>query len=353
MNRTFATYGFLICLIVYLLSNPLQAQQQNNSSQSFINISNYYIVYDSKVNNNKEIVIYDWQKNVPWQLTQNDFEDKNPIVKNDLVIWEGITNGKESDIYMYDLEEEELVKFSTAGMNEYAPKVGGRMVAWMCENENIKSIILYDRNTKNAVAIPINKNGKDNMDLNDHYLVYRDFDGNDMEIYLYDIKKGIVKQLTNNESDDLEPVINGNFIAWRGSAADESVVYLYEITTERIKTIATNALHPRINERYIVWQQEENNSSHIAAYDIYTGSKFSIEKDELDHINPQLSGQYLMWYGIGTNTAKLYVQNMESETIQSFDVQDYKNTQPTINGDMIVWKATDSDENEIYLFSLR
>lgn len=176
------------------------------------------------------------------------------------------------------------------------------------------------------------------------YIVWQGDDGNDFEIYLYDITNQIEIPLTNNQYGDSSPDIYEDFIVWSGNGE----IYLYNLNTGNAKKLTKdggvkNNIFPLISKDKIVWTALNNSGgSELYFLDINTGSITLIPHSE-GAINKQMNNDYIIWnkrpnpnqenqlysYNFSTGISTQITNTQRSESY--FDLYDNK----------IVWNSID------------
>ena len=90
-----------------------------------------------------------------------------------------------------------------------------------------------------------------------NYIVYRDYDGNDSEIYLYNISSGTTLNITDNAFDDANHHYDGDYVTWAGSDGSDDEIFFYQISTDTTIQVTDNSdfdSSPKIQGDNIVWQ---------------------------------------------------------------------------------------------------
>jgi len=214
-----------------------------------------------------------------------------------------------------------------------------------CHGENMstgshaKHITPY----QNATIIQLTDN-----DYNDYYVetnnsgmvVWRGFDGNDHEIFLYD---GVsIIQLTDNSYDDRFPQINeSGTVVWAGSDGNDDEIYLYDgNSTIQLTDNTGNDREPQINDNgMVVWYGVDSFDYEIYLYDGNTITQLT--DNSISERNPQLNNRGEVVWDSGDNyNQEIYLYD-GTEILQLAD-STYSDTNPQINdnGD-VVWKRYD------------
>ncbi|MBW3014359.1 hypothetical protein KY335_03900, partial [Candidatus Woesearchaeota archaeon] len=105
-------------------------------------------IYDKKIvfaddrNGNWDIYLFDLENEQLTQITNNTADQKNPMIYQDLIVWEDYRN-QNSDIYLYYLEDETEIQISNSTDDEWSPSIFGGLVAWKSGTRKINENDLY------------------------------------------------------------------------------------------------------------------------------------------------------------------------------------------------------------------
>ncbi len=79
-------------------------------------------------------------------------------------------------------------------------------------------------------------------------------------------------QITNNPYTDWEPQIDGDTVVWRGSDGDDFEVFLYDIPTQTTTQLTDNIYlddyFAKVEGNWVVWQGWDGSDWEISLYDI-------------------------------------------------------------------------------------
>ena len=169
------------------------------------------------------------------QLTDNYFEDTAPKydTKSERLVWQRLIDGR-YQIVIYSLQSKEEKVLTSGSKNNMEPAVSGENIVWQA------------------------------------------WDGNDWEIMLFDGSK--IKQITNNEVQDIGPVVEDKFVVWTVVGDKEQVAQVYSLETGTIKDIADNEGGEIKNPRFIlVYDTKFDNGDIITrGFDPETGISTSL-----------------------------------------------------------------------------
>jgi hypothetical protein len=221
---------------------------------------------------------------------------------------------------------------------------------------NINYIYLYSEGIIKEIAIGSTHEmtGCLGPRINDNAeIVYRNYDGNDNEIYLY--RNGTIKKISENNYDDGYPDINNSgLIVWGGRYSPNYKIYLYngsniqEIATVSPSVTETNYVHgPKINNNgQIVWPSFDGND-----YEIYLhsgGINTQITDNSTSDSNSFINNNGdIVWSGFDGNDYEIYLY-YNGVTYQITN-NDYDDLYPKINDKLdITWKGVDGNKISIF-----
>jgi hypothetical protein len=183
-------------------------------------------------------------------------------------------------------------------------------------------------------------------------IVYRDFDGNDVEIYLYN--NGSSKKITDNNYDDGYPDINNSgSIVWAGRYSPNYKIYFYNGSNiQEIATVSPSTGEtdydggPNINDSgQIVWDSFDGSSYQIYLYSGGITSQITnnSSSNARSHINNKGD---IVWDSYDGNDREIYLyHNGVTQQITNNGCDDLF---PRINDKLeIVWKRVDGNKISI------
>jgi len=194
----------------------------------------------------------------------------------------------------------------------------------------------YDDNSPH-----INKNG---------YVVWRENDGTDLEIFLYN--GTTTTQLTNNSYYDDIPQINDNgYVVWYGWDGSDYEIFLYNGTsTIQLTNNTYDDMYPQINNNgYVVWEGDVGPAGEIF---LYNGtSTTNISNSSYHDTAPQINNNgYVVWQGFdGTDWEILLYDGSTTTNLSNNSYNDYT---PQINNNgYVIWQEWDGTDTEIFLYN--
>ncbi len=175
--------------------------------------------------------------------------------------------------------------------------------------------------------------------MHDRYLVWYAWDGQDYEIMMRDLETGETVQLTNNNFDDVSPVIWNGVVAWEGYPSVEGDIFLWR--EGKITMISDNIeddVNPQIWDKYVVWQGIQDDNYEIFLYD--GASTRRITNNHYDDVDPDIRDSVLCWVGYVDNwDAEVLIQEVNESTPTILTENDYEDHHPRTANGAVVWEA--------------
>ena len=181
----------------------------------------------------------------------------NPQIYGKKIVWQG-TDG---DIYLYDAEEVgPALVISNSSSNNSDPQIHGDYICWV-GIEDVEPyalrVFLYDgvQCIKPGMAGGISPT---DPQVSDELVVWSAYDGDNDEIYAYDISSGLTDKLTNDGYDNQHPQVSGEHVTWEGNNFPMYVsLFFYDFQESRKEKvreeIGVDNWRPQIYDDTIVW----------------------------------------------------------------------------------------------------
>jgi hypothetical protein len=208
-----------------------------------------------------------------------------------------------------------------------------------------------------------------------NYLAWQGHDGNDSEIFRYNVvTKEAPVPITNNKFDDISPQTDGNYVVWLGfsqpNGPDGEVllpggeIFLYDISngqTTRITNDSNVDSAPQIANGRVVWASHLVDDplvcpgsvcpGEIFLYDIASGVTQQLTDNTLDDSSPRINDQSVVWVqaDVGGTTSLIihYIDGVTEPVPDGFVWTD----SPQSDGDFTVLPRYDGSDREIFVHS--
>ena len=202
-------------------------------------------------------------------------------------------------------------------------------------------------------------------DTDENYAVWESVVGYDREILLYNADTDSTIQLTNNDTDDIQPRIHGSNVVWVGHDGDsghenDKEIYYYDINTG-ITTQLTQSEYavggPEVSDTHVTWWGDTATDREIFLYDISTGVTETISSKINDHgglddYDPRISGSTVVWSGYDGKDFEIYVYDNATDQITEVTTNTTRDGWAQIDGDNVVWRGYDGTDYEVYLYQI-
>ena len=227
-----------------------------------------------------EIFLFDIDRQVMTQVTDDDYDDISPQTDGDYVLWQKHDTVRTNQIFLYKLNGDNTPGgrsiSSDESMDHYAPQIAAGWVAWISQRV-AKSfepgqVMLYDArssrgpelvsdpttdcsclriNGETVVWVQSDGDGTatffvydltserpesepapegfvwhDSAQTDGDLTVLTGHDGMDREVFVYDSGLKIYEQITDNSFEDRYPCISRGSIAWVGGEGQDSEIFL-------------------------------------------------------------------------------------------------------------------------------
>jgi hypothetical protein len=254
-----------------ILYNTLKEEMlpitDNDLDDRLSKVHNGLVTWLQHDGNDYEIMLYDYDTGITTQVTDNDYLDNHPWISDGYITW--YTTG--ANVFLYDYSTDTTIQISEWGASGVYPKTADGQVTWFTPYGSIdKEIFFYDYETDTLTQVSDNDYDDRNPLIDNGYVLWIGYDGNDYELHLYDSATQITTQLTDNSKSEWEYWINNELVQYRAWDGNDYEIYLYDISLKTTIQITDNSVDDSdsfMNEGYVVWR----NSSGMFIYDYYSG----------------------------------------------------------------------------------
>ncbi|GAB4550750.1 MAG: hypothetical protein Tsb0014_45230 [Pleurocapsa sp.] len=220
----------------------------------------------------RDIYLYDIENDETTKIATGEGDEYNHHIVGEYVVYEK-ESGENSDIYLYDIAEEKTTEIATGDKNETNAQVwgNGNVVYEYEVGKDNKDIRYYDNLTGKTIVLADSKGNEINPDISGNYITWQGWDGNDYEIYRYDIADESVKKLTDNKVDDYAPKVSteGYVVYQQDWSEDNTDVYLYtDAKTIALGNSDYNEAKPEIYGDKVTWQAWDGNDWEVYSAEI-------------------------------------------------------------------------------------
>jgi hypothetical protein len=179
-----------------------------------------------------------------------------------------------------------------------------------------------------------------NPSLHGNQLVFQAWDGHDYEIYLHDFETGETTALTQNNFDDMSPVICDGIAAWVAYPTVNAEIFLWENgSITKISTGSTENAEPSIWNGRVVWQGVDDDGD-LEIFYYHARRTVKLTSNTWDDIAPQIADGIIAWSS--------YIDNWDAEAV-ALDLSDnllfrltdnsYEDINVRTAGEKVVWQT--------------
>jgi Tol biopolymer transport system component len=203
--------------------------------------------------------------------------------------------------------------------------------------------------------------------------VWQGHDGNDWEIFLYNVATGEGPvQITNNGHDDISPQTDGNHLVWLGFGQSDGEIFLpggeiflCDMSSREITQITNDSnvdSSPQIANGRVVWTSHQVTDSvepgEIMLFEIgaQTPTALSASVDPnrtLDDSFPRINDTEVIWVQAdGSGNTTLFMCDLTKRKLKPKQVPDgfVWEGSPQTDGDLTVLSRYDGNDREIFLY---
>jgi len=260
-----------------------------------------YVVYEAEVTPENTDIYYWNSEGVKTPVAENDYNEYNPKVEDNYVVYEAEVTPENKDIYLYDVETETETILDAEDYDAYDPQIVGDYVIYEAEvapeDTNLYS---YNLTTEEATPIAETSVAEGNADVwgNGNAVYEYQTSETNTDIYYYDALTGEATPITDTSGNEINPHIAGNYVAWQGWDGDDWEIYRYDITTETTEQLTDNEIDdyaPDLSkDGHVVYQQDESQyNTDVYAY-TDTGT-LALGTSSGGEISPEIHGGSVTW----------------------------------------------------------
>ena len=197
----------------------------------------------------------------------------------------------------------------------------------------------------------------------ENYVVWEDSRNGNLDIYGYDLKKGLEFQITENKKDQLSPAIYGNVVIWMDSRDGNWDIYGYDLLTKEEFPITTNSCEqrsPAIYDDVVVWMDERNGNWDIYGCELLrddignleAGEEFQITTSSANQQFPAIFEDVVVWEDSRHGNWDIYGYNFKTSQIFQITTDKGYHRFPAIYENTVVWMKRRNYNWDIYVYDL-
>ncbi len=234
--------AYFLVIISIILINTTSVKAQSNTFTKITDdqfpqynpaIDGNYVVYqDRRGGGVDDIYLYNIALGDTINITSdNGIESIRPDISGDRVVWQEYRDGS-WDIYYYNISRPDLGAYPMIDFpgNQEHPRIYENLLVWQDDQGgNSYDIFMYDMNTFDLTQITEEDFNQYNPDIFGNYIVYQDNRNGNEDIYMYDIFNKKETRLTDDPADQQNPTIYGSRVVWEDNRDGNWSLYMYYI----------------------------------------------------------------------------------------------------------------------------
>lgn len=251
------------------------------------------------------------------------------------------------------------------GREEYAGNISGSNYVWSSLEIGIDGdfeIFAYNEDTQETIQITNNETDDILPRIDGSNIVWSGFDGNDYEVFLFLSATGEIRQLTNNTLDDFAQDIDGVNVIWNSFLTENQLeAFSYDIRTglaqELLVPVQNGGFQSnvaiRISNNQVLGHGFDGTDFEVFLFDTQTKTnRLLTDNDFFNDFGVDISNNSVIWNGFDGNDFEVFLYDGISNTAQQLTDNDLEDQAVDIDENLIVSNQFDGQDNEIVLHKL-
>lgn len=181
----------------------------------------------------------------------------------------------------------------------------------------------------------------------------------DYEILLYDETTQTIKQITDNQTNDIFPLVGGGNVVWSGFDGNDYEIFLFLSETNEVRQLTNNDVNDYaqdIDITSIIWNSAfPNGPSAAFYYDIQTDSTAELlmpnqTSHSKDNFAVQLNNEQVLWHGFDGNDYEVLLFDVESMASTQVTNDSFNNFAAASSEKLVAINTFDGNEREIFIY---
>ena len=259
--------------------------------------------------------------------------------------WDG------NDVFRYDSADGTVKALTASDHMPSFPKNGAAGATWQSARmwPYGYNIVFWDRERNEVKAVCANFYYMLAPALQGEQLVFQGWDGHDYEIYIYDVREGVLTQITDNQFDDVMPSLWNHEVAWVAYPSLSGEIFHWNNgEIRKISTDSKENLNPQIWEGKVVWQGFDGEDSELYYFDGVRTIKLT--SNTWDDVQPKFRDGLIAWMSyVGGWDAEIMAMDIEDKAAVALSENETEDRDPDTAGGKVVWQANGRGRSVIYL----
>jgi len=305
------------------------------------------------------------------QLTEDGIHTW-PVIEENYVVWQGKDSEKDDwDIFTYNRDTKEIKRLKLDG-DQKNPDITGDKLVWQDDRNGNWDI--YFKNPETGKSRQITSNPKDQKycEISGNKIVFADWrdEGENGEIYLYNLKTEELKQITNNEeikiggastgkpAKQVWPFIDNNWVTWTDNRTGfGSDIFAKNLETgEEIQVSDTprETGGSRIENNLITFYNNRDHSDTFI-YDLEEREKKLLGKESYDEGPTDIFSDIIGVYRKSDNDCDVVLYDLSEDREITVANSDQWESWPDVHENSVAFVkfSPDYETSDIYLAELQ
>jgi len=158
-----------------------------------------------------------------------------------------------------------------------------------------------------------------------------------------------IRQITFNDYDDRNPQFSYPYLYWEGWDGNDYEIFRYDLRDNSTTRITNNSLHDfdlSVQGEWATWVRYDGNDNEIILYDVAAGQETQVTNNMVDDNKPDTFYGYVVWSGWAGTSYQIYLRNPTDAQpagglVRTISKSIYDNFAPQISGDHVYWLYKD------------
>lgn len=301
---------------------------------------NYVVWQARQADGNTDIWVKSLDDNSdPYAVTTTSTQNEvNPVIDYPWVVYQRKSNTSSSNVpwqlFAKNLISQQETAIDLTSSDQINPAIHKSRVVWE-DSRDVGSSEIYMKDLRTGIVTRITSNiaGQYHPSIEDQWVVWADNrTNNQLDLYAYNILRGVEIQLTDTVEDESKPSVNGEWVVFEEDSSGElqinlRLLYLPNSETVQLTNAPSNKETPRLVSGKVVWTDVSDAVS-------------SIRVGTLPNLKPVFENQNMIAVTDGLlrykQTAGQLLQSWSSEA-GVIEITRYNQFLPAVVTDTITW----------------
>ena len=365
MKRIAAVLGCAVVVLAAALAGSAAAAEweittitSNNYNDLSPRASDSHVAWQATVGGNlADVMLYDIRTGVTTRVTNNAWEDSDPRLSASHVVWYEYPESR-GNILVRDIETGDTETISDDAYSNNMPRISGDYVVWQGRTGPMGSyqydLFVYNLDTEELIHLDLNSPGDLFPDVCGSIVVYQKGATGATSVYLYDASVGGGPPEDPLAASAKYPKVSETHAIWQGLGGNE--IFLCDIadgtpgSVQQLTSSAAGAATPQIAGSHVVWESDADGDWEIVLYDITSGTASWITNNDGFDSGPTISKSVVAWRWRSKSPYQYAVCVYDLTDPQALpEPLAPDNAFPEVHGWNVVWQSPSPSGSEIAL----